>query len=244
VDKALERLKTEFTSEGARYAYADAVTNAFLTAQIKALREERGLTQEELAELVGTQQSGISRWLNSGFSTCKVETLRKFAKAYGVRLRISFESFGTLPRDVMGFTKGRLAPPRFEDDPALKEPVPEPEPEEAFAGTNTPRVLAGMKFGDQIPNWDTRLAMAEEIMKWSEIRPQSGTLQSLASAKPINPSSVPSDDPYKGLRIAPQQPSPKRAITPTNQTNGSGQHIGGLQIRLDFETEPEDKEAA
>jgi transcriptional regulator with XRE-family HTH domain len=120
VDKVLERLK-ELKGEESRYAYADTVTNAFLTGQIKALQKARGLTQEELAERVHTQQSGISRWMNSGFSTCKVETLRKFARAYGVRLRISFESFGTLPTDINGFTEERLAPPRFEDDLAFKE---------------------------------------------------------------------------------------------------------------------------
>jgi transcriptional regulator with XRE-family HTH domain len=120
VDNVLQRLTSEFTAEDSRYAYADAVTNAFLTAQIKSLREERRLTQEELATKVGTHQSGISRWMNSGFSGCKVETLRKFARAYGVRLRISFEEFGTLPADVNGFTKERLAPRKFEDDPAFK----------------------------------------------------------------------------------------------------------------------------
>src|SRR5947209_1981363 len=113
VDKVLERLNTEFTSEESRYAYADSVTNAFLTGQIKALREDRGLTQEKFAELVGTQQSGISRWQNSGYSSCKVETLRKFAKAFGVRLRITFEEFGSLPEDVRGFTKKRLTPRKF-----------------------------------------------------------------------------------------------------------------------------------
>jgi transcriptional regulator with XRE-family HTH domain len=119
VDKLLERLKYEFPSEESRYAYADSVTNAFLTGQIKALREDRGLTQEQLAELVGTQQSGISRWQNSGYSSCKVETLRKFAKAFGVRLRITLEEFGSLPDDVRAFTKRRLAPLKFEDDTAF-----------------------------------------------------------------------------------------------------------------------------
>jgi transcriptional regulator with XRE-family HTH domain len=138
VDKIIERLKTEFNSEDARYAYADTVTNAFLTGQIKALREERDLTQEQLAELVGTQQSGVSRWLNSGFSTCKVETLRKFARAYGVRLRISFEEFGTLPSDVGDFTKERLAPRKFEDDPAFKE-----QPQEV-AVTNMQPAMASL----------------------------------------------------------------------------------------------------
>ncbi len=122
MDKVTERIR-ELKDEESRYAYADAVANAFLTAQMKALREERNLTQERLAELVGTRQSGISRWLNSGFSTCKIETLRRFAKAYGVRLRISFEEFGTLPTDVREFGKDRLAPRKFEDDPAFKEPT-------------------------------------------------------------------------------------------------------------------------
>jgi transcriptional regulator with XRE-family HTH domain len=121
VDKVLERLRDEFTTEASRYAYADAVTNTFLTAQIKTLQEERGLTQEKLAELVGTQQSGISRWLNTGFATCKIESLRKFSKAFGVRLRVSFEEFGTLPADVHGFTKERLAPKKFEDDLSFRE---------------------------------------------------------------------------------------------------------------------------
>ena len=125
MDKVLERLKTEFQSTEARYAYADSVTNAFLTAQIKALREDRRLTQEKLAELVGTKQSGISRWQNSGYSNCKVESLRKFAEAFGVRLRIRFEEFGTLPDEVNGFDERSLTPRRFEDDPAFNEPSKE-----------------------------------------------------------------------------------------------------------------------
>lgn len=121
MDKILERLR-EFGEE-ARYAYADSVTNAFITAQIKELREERGLTQEKLAELVGTKQSGISRWQNSGYSSCKVETLRKFARSFGVRLRITFEEFGSLPEDVRGFTNRRLSPRKFDKDPAFSPAV-------------------------------------------------------------------------------------------------------------------------
>jgi transcriptional regulator with XRE-family HTH domain len=130
VNKTIERLKG--LNEDARYAYADSISNTFLTAQIKTLQEKRGLTQEQLAELVGTQQSGISRWLNTGFATCKIESLRKFAKAYGVRLRISFEEFGTLPTDVEGFTKEKLAPRRFEEDPAFSS-AKEREPEGSVA---------------------------------------------------------------------------------------------------------------
>jgi transcriptional regulator with XRE-family HTH domain len=147
VSKTIERLKG--LSEDARCAYADSVSNTFLTAQIKTLQAERGLTQEKLAELVGTQQSGISRWLNTGFATCKIESLRKFAKAYGVRLHISFEEFGTLPSDVRGFTRERLAPRKFEEDPAFKEPPGEQMLSESGAATNGGRPAFENKMPQQ-----------------------------------------------------------------------------------------------
>jgi transcriptional regulator with XRE-family HTH domain len=130
VNDLLERLKKDLAKDESRYAYADSVASAFITAQIESLRKERGLTQEDLAELVGTKQSGISRWQSSGYASCKLESLRKFAKAFGVRLKVSFEEFNTLPTDISGFTKERLAPRRFEDDPVFNPPeiVTESEP--------------------------------------------------------------------------------------------------------------------
>jgi transcriptional regulator with XRE-family HTH domain len=241
MNQLLDRLREDFKDEDVRYAYVEAHLNASLAAQIKALRGS--MTQGELASKSGTKQSGISRFENANHSEWKTETLRKLARAFGLRLRISFEEFGTLVPEIENFKGGVLTRRRFEDDPAFKEPVPEPEPEEAFAGANTLQRLAGPKVGDKIANWDTRLAMANEILKWSEIWPQSGTLQQAAGAKPVVPSSVPSDDPYRGLRIVPPQPSLTLAVTPANKTTGSIQYIGGLQIRLDFEAEPKDKAA-
>jgi transcriptional regulator with XRE-family HTH domain len=121
VNQLLERLKVDFQSEDARYAYADAVINAFVSAQIKALREDRELSQEDLAELIGTKQSGISRLEKTDYSSWKIETLRRLARAFGVRLRISFEEFGTLANDVAGFNESNLLPQKFENDPAFKK---------------------------------------------------------------------------------------------------------------------------
>ena len=121
MNQLLERLKGDLQDEEARYSYADSVTNAFVAAQIKALREDRDLNQEELAGLIGTKQSGISRLERADYSAWKVETLRKIARAFGVRLRIRFEGFGSLPDEVGGFDRTNLAPHKFEDDPAFKE---------------------------------------------------------------------------------------------------------------------------
>jgi transcriptional regulator with XRE-family HTH domain len=85
------------------------MTNAFVSAQIKALKEDRELTQEQIAELIGTQQSGVSRLLRSDYSAWNVDTLRRLARAFGVRLCIRFEEFGTLLTDVSIHEQSALA---------------------------------------------------------------------------------------------------------------------------------------
>lgn len=190
-----DRLRKELADEESRYVYADSVTNAFLTGQIKDLREERGLTQEKLAELVGTKQSGISRWQNAGYSSCKVDTLRKFAKAFGVRLRISFEEFGTLPTDIGGFSKARLCPRRFEDDPVFKEPTETEVAEKAAHASREAQInalaqLVAMKFG--VIGGAGHIKISEEIL--AQLMPgeraasvMANTILSSIFAKPSDP---------------------------------------------------------
>ena len=82
--------------------------NTAVAAQIKTLREQRGLTQEQLATAIGTKQTGVSRFENVNYSSWKTDTLRKLARALGVRLKISFEDFGSLLNDVERFNKDSL----------------------------------------------------------------------------------------------------------------------------------------
>jgi len=97
-------LREELRDEDYRYAYAEDFLNTLIATQIKVLREQRGLTQPQLADLVGTKQPGISRLENVSYSAWKTETLRKLARALGVRLRITFETFGTLLEDGSRFS--------------------------------------------------------------------------------------------------------------------------------------------
>jgi ribosome-binding protein aMBF1 (putative translation factor) len=55
------------------------------------LRSKHGLTQKQLAKLVGTSHSAISR-IESGQHKTSVETLRRIAKALNARLVVGFES--------------------------------------------------------------------------------------------------------------------------------------------------------
>ncbi len=56
-----------------------------------SLRGKRGLTQQQLAGLVGTRHSAISR-VESGQHKTSVETLRRIAQALDARLVVGFES--------------------------------------------------------------------------------------------------------------------------------------------------------
>ena len=69
----------------AAYAEADAEFRV-IEAMIRA-RAEAGLTQEALAERMGTTQSAVAR-LEGGRVSPTVETLRKYATAVGKRLRV------------------------------------------------------------------------------------------------------------------------------------------------------------
>jgi predicted transcriptional regulator len=55
--------------------------------EIIAARQEKNLTQKDLAELVGTKQSNISR-LESGNYNPTLEFLNKIARAIGKKLEI------------------------------------------------------------------------------------------------------------------------------------------------------------
>jgi transcriptional regulator with XRE-family HTH domain len=73
----------------ARAAYSKAGLAYELGRQVRTLRELRGLSQRELAELMGTTQSAIAR-LEAGGSRPSISTLERVADALGVSLRVSF----------------------------------------------------------------------------------------------------------------------------------------------------------
>ena len=62
-----------------------------LRKQLIALRKKAGLTQEELADLLRTQKSNISRLENvNSTASPKLSTIEEYAKAIGYKVKISF----------------------------------------------------------------------------------------------------------------------------------------------------------
>lgn len=84
-------LRKEFASEeGFDEAYERARLAYELSVQVREAREAKGLSQSELADRMGTQQSVIAR-LEGGGITPTLPTLKRIADALGTKLTVGFE---------------------------------------------------------------------------------------------------------------------------------------------------------
>lgn len=61
-----------------------------LAMKIAELRKKKGLTQQELAKLMGTSQQAISRIESGEYEGFSLRTLEKIAEATGMRVKIDF----------------------------------------------------------------------------------------------------------------------------------------------------------
>ncbi len=117
-------LSNEFQDADYRYPYAEGFLNTRLAAQIKTLREQRKKTQAEIAAAMGIKQTGYRRFEDVNHSVWKTDSLWSIARALGVRLNISFETFGSLIQEKENFNRQSLECPPFEEDPAFSTGSP------------------------------------------------------------------------------------------------------------------------
>jgi len=61
-----------------------------LAMKIAELRDQKGLSQQELAKLMGTSQQAISRIESGEYEGFTLKTLEKIAEATGMRIKIEF----------------------------------------------------------------------------------------------------------------------------------------------------------
>ena len=61
-----------------------------LAMKIAELREKKGLSQQQLAKLMGTSQQAISRIESGEYEGFTLKTLEKIADATGMRVKIEF----------------------------------------------------------------------------------------------------------------------------------------------------------
>jgi DNA-binding XRE family transcriptional regulator len=74
--------------EGFCKAYEDSEREYLLVREMLAARSKSGLTQEAVAELMGTTKSAVSRLESAGKHAPSLTTLKKYAQAVGCNLEI------------------------------------------------------------------------------------------------------------------------------------------------------------
>ncbi|MEQ8192371.1 MAG: helix-turn-helix transcriptional regulator [Candidatus Eremiobacterota bacterium] len=86
-----EEIEAEFMKDpGFRKAVKELEPEYEIISQIIKARIEQNITQEELAQKIGTRQSNISR-LEGGNYNPSLQFLKKLAKGLGKELHISFK---------------------------------------------------------------------------------------------------------------------------------------------------------
>lgn len=125
-------LKEEFKDREVRHIYCGDFLNSSIATQIKVLREERNITQSDLAKLAGMRQSRIAAIEDVNYSSWCISTLRRIAEAFDLALTVQFDSFGAKLADIVNFKRDFLEKPSFENDPVFQadydmEPIKHPE---------------------------------------------------------------------------------------------------------------------
>ena len=83
IEKAMKR-------EGFKKSYEELEEEYALVREMLAARARVGLSQEAVAELMGTTKSAISRLEAAGKHAPSLTTLKKYAHAVGCHLEIKF----------------------------------------------------------------------------------------------------------------------------------------------------------
>lgn len=109
-------LRQEFHDRDYRHAYADESLNTYIATQIKVLREQRNLTQKALAELTGMAQPRIAVLEDVNYPSWSINTLRRLAEAFDLRLSVKFETFSSLISEIETLNREALERDSFNND--------------------------------------------------------------------------------------------------------------------------------
>ena len=84
------RLQEDLKDPEFKVQYEEERAALQLAMKIAKLREKRGLSQQQLAKLMGTSQQAISRIESGEYAGFTLKTLEKIADATGTRVKIEF----------------------------------------------------------------------------------------------------------------------------------------------------------
>ena len=137
MEKTFRRLSSSLDE---RDAYVQAEVATALAHQIRAIRMQRGWTQAELAQRMGTRQHVVSRLEDPSYGRYTVQTLMQLSRAFDTGLQVRFVSFVTMFKDSFLPSHAHRAVSSFDEEAGAVEFECEPE---AGPGELRPMVAVG-----------------------------------------------------------------------------------------------------
>jgi len=120
--KRKEKLIKELKSKEYRDAFVSAHIDTGIPFQVRALREQRGLTQKELAERAGMKQERISAIENPNYKNAfTLSTLKRLASAFDIALIVRFAPISQLVDWELKLKPESLHAVSFNEDPYFKD---------------------------------------------------------------------------------------------------------------------------
>ena len=114
-------MKEDLKDQEYREAFVSEHIDTGIPFQIRALREQRNLTQKKFEKLSGMKQAAISRLENPDYSGFTLSTLKKIASIYDIGLMVRFVPISDLVEWELNLDSESLKAVSYEDDPYFKE---------------------------------------------------------------------------------------------------------------------------
>jgi len=195
MNESSQNLRNEFEDKEYAHGYVEEFLNSYIATQIKVLREERGWSQQRLATESGMKQERISVLEDVGYSSWTINTLRKLAWAFDLRLRVSFETFSSGIEEIRSFSSELLKRASREKDLSFAQSVQT----NWISGT-----AANQPFVTTSPGEEQRSRSLIDITQTSPGRPQIGQLTATEPESP-DPTTAPWSGAYgTGAGVAQQ----------------------------------------
>jgi transcriptional regulator with XRE-family HTH domain len=113
---AFKRRLIKWKDKEFRHAYAVSSVEQGVAWQIRANRDHRGLSQKELAERLGTNQSAVSRLEDPEYGAHSLDTLLRLAEVFDCALSVKFISYEQLAEESADLRPERLVATSFDED--------------------------------------------------------------------------------------------------------------------------------
>lgn len=104
MNELVKQLAGEFKDGEYAHSYMTENANMRIAAQVRAIRQQRGWSQNELATRAGMAQERISKIESGDFQSLTLKTLRAIAKAFDIHLLATFVPFSAAILDFVALS--------------------------------------------------------------------------------------------------------------------------------------------